>query len=123
MPDENKGTRDGRLFEAYDSWTSGEAVVHLARDAESYQVIFVTPRAEQEDLRQRVARYLAGDTRPLIWCELGTQDERAARKLAAVLAMFASMVKVPVTDDARLFELLKRRVPELRQVAGAEAGT
>lgn len=62
----------------------------------------------------------AGDTRPLIGCELGTAHERAARKLAAVLAMFASMVKVPVTDDARLFQLLKQRMPELRRVTRAE---
>jgi hypothetical protein len=124
MPDESgtTGTRDGRVFEAYDSWSSGEAVVHLARDAESYQVIFVTPRPEQEDPRERLARHLSGDARPLIWCELGTTDERAARRLAAVLAMFASMVKVPRTDDAHLFELLKQRVPELRQVTSAEAG-
>lgn len=103
MPDENEntGTCDGRIFEAYDAWSASEVLVRLARNAESYEAIFVTPRSAQEDPREKPTSYFAAHTCPLT-C--------AARRLAEVLAMYASIVEVPTTDAARLFELRKQRV-------------
>lgn len=97
-------TASARQFSVYDTMTVNEFVVHLGRDPEGWQVVFVTHRSG-EIPSAVVQRELLGDTRPLLWCELLTTEEAPTRKFAAVFAVMASMVKVP-NPDPRAFQQL-----------------
>ena len=87
-------TPTARQFSVYDSMPINDFIVHLGRDPEGWQVVFVTHR-QGEKSAAVVERELLNDTRPLVWCELLTTEDAPARKFAAVFALMASMVKVP----------------------------